>query len=234
MNIFQDPAIVGNFWCILCSYCWIYAASLLSPLLRQIKILSVCFMFTSFYIFLLVRCAFEIESMWNCFAWNFNHKLARKCWAYSRRQGVLNSCCKGPLVLLYKSDSIYLNFSIVFPQTSWISPLSACLWEEHLAVCILGFFGMPRWLSHHRSFFLLLLWSKLWFYWSLLHDAFSSSKYSTSNLCQKKLDKHHRNYFIVVPTSALAVVFLLQSTALFLLFHIERSKYLILLGIFVL
>jgi len=33
------------------------------------------------------------------------HYLARKCWTYIRRQGVLNSCCKGPLVMLnYKSD----------------------------------------------------------------------------------------------------------------------------------
>ena len=30
---------------------------------------------------------------------NFKHYLARKCWTYTRRQGVLNSCCKGPLVI---------------------------------------------------------------------------------------------------------------------------------------
>ena len=29
----------------------------------------------------------------------YKHYLARKCWTYIRRQGVLNSCCKGPLVI---------------------------------------------------------------------------------------------------------------------------------------
>ena len=111
---------------------------------------------------------------------------------------MLNSYCKAPLVSLYKSDSIYLNFSIVSPRPLELVP-SAHVYDK-----------------------------KIWLFVFIFEilDIKSLSK-ETGSTPQGII-------FTVVPTSALAVVFLLQSTALFLLFHIERSKYLILLGIFVL
>ena len=53
-----------------------------------------------------------------CFLELYKHYLARKCWTYIRRQGVLNSCCKGPLVI--KLQVRFVIFSEYFFTTTLV------------------------------------------------------------------------------------------------------------------
>ena len=94
-----------------------------------------------------------------------NHILARVPErAVLKRQGVLNSCCKGPLVLIYKSEKSRLFSKYITPplgnkfyQCMILEKSFGCLFPEGFLVCLLGFFII-------ESFYVIVLVVTEWFF----------------------------------------------------------------------
>ena len=66
----------------------------------------------------------------------------------------------------------------------------------------------------------------MWNSWSQQHNAFSSTKYKSSNLPETKLEQHHRVIDLILPAVAFAAVFLSESVVLLLLFLNGNFSYL--------
>ena len=128
---------------------------------------------------------------------------------------MLNSCCKGPLVLIYKSEKSRLFSKYITPplgnkfyQCMILEKSFGCLFPEGFLVCLLGFFIIESFLCRCFGCYRVV------FYSSLSYDAFSTKECKTSNLPLRNRINPTEYCSSTMLTTALAVVFLPGSTKL--------------------
>ena len=128
---------------------------------------------------------------------------------------MLNSCCKGPLVLIYKSEKSRLFSKYITPplgnkfyQCMILEKSFGCLFPEGFLVCLLGFFIIESFLCRCFGCYRVV------FYSSLSYDAFSTKECKTSNLPLRNRINPTEYCSPTMLTTALAVVFLTGSTKL--------------------